>query len=229
MNADLLSILKKQQDQIAAAGQFYQEMQVAYDEFSKKTAEIAAKYGLDGPKANLDGPKAKSPKSPSAGREVPATSERGQRTKAIREYLESNPDAKPKAVVEALAGEIKITAALVSAVKNQLKQKAGKTNGKTNTAKPSAKKNPSTKRTLPQVIRKILGLKKNLDGLKHADLCEAVSLSGYKSRSGSKKQFSQVVYQAVHNMRKSKGENPPEVVRDADSRRYRLNPEIKAA
>ena len=222
MNADLLSILKKQQDQIVAAGRFYQEMQVAYDEFAQKTAEIAAKHGLDGPKA-------KSPKSPSVSREVPATSERGQRTKAIREYLESNPDAKPKAVVEALTGEIKITAALVSAVKNQLKQKAGKTNTAKPSAKPSAKKNPSTKRTLPQVIRKILGLKKNLDGLKHADLCEAVSLSGYKSRSGSKKQFSQVVYQAVHNMRKSKGENPPEVVRDADSRRYRLNPEIKAA
>jgi hypothetical protein len=60
--------------------------------------------------------------------------------------------------------------------------------------------------------------------LKHADLVVAVSRTGYKSRAANKKQFSQVVYQAVHGMMKPKGENPPEIVRDEDSRRYRLNP-----
>jgi hypothetical protein len=54
--------------------------------------------------------------------------ERGAKTRAIKEYLEANPKASPKVVVEALAAQgIQVSVGLVSVTKYSKKGKTGST------------------------------------------------------------------------------------------------------
>jgi hypothetical protein len=57
--------------------------------------------------------------------------ERGAKTRAIKEYLEANPKASPKVVVEALAAQgIQVSVGLVSVTKYSKKGKTGSTGAK---------------------------------------------------------------------------------------------------
>lgn len=63
------------------------------------------------------------------------------KSKAIRDYYESNPDAKPAAVVDALKSKgITVTAAFVSTIRSTSKKKPGKKTGRRGRPKGSVSK-----------------------------------------------------------------------------------------
>lgn len=98
--------------------------------------------------------------------------------------------------------------------KNAKKGTAAKTTKKTTKKSGKRAKNDSS---LADVVQGVL--RKTKDGLKLADLVEAVVEAGWTTTSKRKGGLSQIVYQCVNKLMNT---TPKTVVKDKDSKRYRL-------
>jgi hypothetical protein len=209
---DLPEVLQRQKSEVESTRAFFQEIGEAYDELATRVDEIAQKYGMNGTtKVAAVSKKRKTKTKTSDG-------ERGAKSAAIRQYLEKNPDAKPKEVVDALS-ELEIKPTLVSVIKSQMKSKSGKAESKSKgRGRPGKGKDGMTYR---QGIKEVLSLKKYEGGLEHGELCKVLAQRGFGGKS--QEAFSNSVYQSANSMTKSEDDTPPEIVKE--DRRYKLNPE----
>ena len=104
--------LLTQGEEITQVKDFITDAEKLHNSFRNSLAELAVKYGLEG-----EGIKAKAPKAKAHKAKV----ERGVRSQAIREFLANDQNAKPSAVVEALAEQgIEVASGLVYAIKAKL-------------------------------------------------------------------------------------------------------------